>query len=122
MPRSRLSRPSPEAALHRLRTLFDGVSRRSFLRSFALAGAGASLAGVAGREASAETGELVERRGGDPLEETTIARLQAAMAAGRLTSLQLTNQYLHRIRDIDRRGARVNSILELNPDARDIAS
>ena len=49
--------------------------------------------------------------------EATIADLQAQMAAGRLTSVDLTNFYLQRIKQLDENGPALNSIIELNPDA-----
>src|SRR5207248_44196 len=49
--------------------------------------------------------------------EFTVAQLQAEMAAGRLTSVQLTQFYLDRIGALDQAGPNVNSVLELNPDA-----
>jgi amidase len=51
--------------------------------------------------------------------EATIAQLQAQMASGKLTSVQLTNEYIARIIALDQPGADhgVNSIIELNPDA-----
>jgi len=55
------------------------------------------------------------------LEDASIADLQAAMTAGRLTSLQLVRRYLDRIQALDNRGPRVNSVLELNRDAESIA-
>jgi amidase len=51
------------------------------------------------------------------LEEATVAQLQAAMAAGRLTSEQLTRHYIARILAFDQDGPGVNSVMELNPDA-----
>ncbi|MEO8134772.1 MAG: amidase family protein, partial [Betaproteobacteria bacterium] len=54
--------------------------------------------------------------------EAGIAELQAAMLAGRLTARELVRSYLARIRAIDRAGPRLNSILELNPDAPAIAA
>jgi len=53
--------------------------------------------------------------------EATIAQLQARMASGRLTSVDLTNYYLARIRALDRGAEGVNSIIELNPDALQMA-
>lgn len=47
---------------------------------------------------------------------------QAAMNAGRLTSKSLVSQYLARIAAIDKRGPRLNSVIELNPDALSIAA
>lgn len=49
--------------------------------------------------------------------EATIAQLQAAMSAGQLTSVQLTQFYITRILTIDQKGPGVNSVIELNPDA-----
>ena len=51
--------------------------------------------------------------------EMTIAQLQALMAAGRLTSVELTQFYLQRIFLLDQNGTDggVNSVIELNPDA-----
>ncbi len=63
---------------------------------------------------------------GFPFLEATVAQLQAQMAAGRLTSEQLTRAYLQRIRKLDQGSSGddgdagslgVNSIIELNPDA-----
>src|SRR6266700_2217793 len=48
--------------------------------------------------------------------EKTVAQLQAEMAAGKLTSVDLTNYYITRIRTLDQKGS-VNSVIELNPDA-----
>ena len=53
-----------------------------------------------------------------PLEESTIMQLQAAMSAGRLTSRQLAEHFLHRIEAVD---GELNSIIEVNPDALAIA-
>src|SRR5262245_55581781 len=49
--------------------------------------------------------------------EATVADLQSQMAAGRLTSVELTQFYLARIRLLDQKGPGLNSIIELNPDA-----
>lgn len=52
------------------------------------------------------------------VEEKTIAQLQADMAAGVVTSEQLVEAYLARIEAMDRQaGARLNSIIALNPEA-----
>ena len=50
-------------------------------------------------------------------EDSTIAQLQAEMAAGRLTSEQLTREYISRILTLDQDGPGVNAVMELNPDA-----
>jgi len=53
--------------------------------------------------------------------EATVADLQAKMAAGTITSEQLTKYYLRRILALDQNGPGVNSVIELNPDAIRIA-
>jgi amidase len=53
--------------------------------------------------------------------EFTVAQLQAEMAGGRLTSVQLTQFYLDRIAALDQSGPNVNSVIELNPDAIQLA-
>lgn len=49
----------------------------------------------------------------------TIAEMQRQMAAGELTATALTAAYLQRINDIDKRT--INSVIEINPDALEIA-
>lgn len=55
------------------------------------------------------------------LEETTIAQLQAAMASGEITSQQLTEMYIERIAALDESGPTLRSVIEVNPEAVDIA-
>jgi amidase len=66
---------------------------------------------------------LAGREDGVPTKynEATVAQLQAAMASGKLTSVELTEFYLARIRALDQGPEGVNSIIELNPDALKIA-
>ncbi len=53
--------------------------------------------------------------------EFTVAQLQDAMNDGRLTSERLTRFYLDRIFALDQNGPGVNSVIELNPDAIEMA-
>jgi amidase len=55
------------------------------------------------------------------LDEATVADLQQWMQSGRYTSRQLVDLYLERIEQIDRSGPMLRSVIELNPDAREIA-
>src|SRR5207253_3638585 len=55
------------------------------------------------------------------LNEKTVTELQAMMAAGELTSVQLTHYYIDRINQLDQNGPGVNAVIELNPDALAIA-
>jgi amidase len=54
--------------------------------------------------------------------EPFIFELQADMAAGAQTARGLTESYLWRIAEIDRAGPRLNAVIEINPDALDIAA
>jgi len=60
-----------------------------------------------------------------PYLEATVAELEAQMAAGTLTSEQLTRAYIKRIEALDqpdrKSGLGVNALIELNPDALAIA-
>jgi amidase len=49
--------------------------------------------------------------------EASIADLRAALGSGRTTSVELVEAYLARILAYDRSGIRLNSVVELNPDA-----
>jgi len=66
--------------------------------------------------------DAVRVAGAFRLDDVSLADLGALMASGRATSLSLTRQYLARIEEIDRRGPRLNSIIEVNPDAAGIAA
>lgn len=54
--------------------------------------------------------------------EKTVVELQDAMATGKATAQQLVRLYLARIAAIDKAGPRLNSVIELNPDALAIAA
>jgi len=54
--------------------------------------------------------------------EADIATLQAAMDSGRLSAVDLVDFYLERIRLVDDAGPELNAIIEVNPEARDIAA
>jgi len=53
--------------------------------------------------------------------EFTIAQLQDAMSHHRITSEGLTRYYINRIFALDQNGPGVNSVIELNPDAIELA-
>src|SRR5262249_9204364 len=54
--------------------------------------------------------------------EATLADLEARLKSGSLTSRALTEKYLARIDEIDRKGPAINSVIEVNPDALAIAA
>lgn len=93
-----------------------GLSRRAALKL----GAGAA-AGAGALAALKALPVAVTKAAPASLNEMTIAQMQAAMAAGTLNSVELVNFYLTRIRTLDQSGPTVNSIIEVNPDAKTIA-
>lgn len=54
--------------------------------------------------------------------ELSVLEASRQMAEGQLTSLALTQAYLARIAALDQSGPRLNSVIELNPDAEAIAA
>jgi len=56
------------------------------------------------------------------IEELDIASVQSLMDDGSLTSTQLTEYYLNKIKEIDDAGPNLNAILQINPDAVQIAA
>jgi len=55
------------------------------------------------------------------LDEITIDGAQKAFQSGQYSSRSLTEKYLARIQEIDKAGPMVNSVIEVNPDALEIA-
>jgi amidase len=58
---------------------------------------------------------------GFTLEELTIAELQEKMTKGDLTARSIAEAYLSRIESIDKAGPKLNSVIEVNPEALAIA-
>src|SRR5262245_15135931 len=96
----------------------SAIGRRGFLQLSALAGAGAALPQAVGVNTSAARDRV---HAPDEFNEATIAQLQAGMAAGRVSAVELTRFYLRRIAEIDEQGPHLNSVIEINPDALDQA-
>ena len=104
----------------------SSVNRRDFLKAGAV---GAALVAAVGTGVSFCTKER-EQAGskGRPVKpdtfqwkEATAEQLQMAMTSGELTAVSLLVAYLDRIQRLDKQGPLVNSVLELNPDAMEIA-
>ena len=94
-----------------------GLTRRDVLKLGALAGAGASLAPlVTSPVAAAATATAPS-----DFSEMTITQLQGLLASGQATSVSLVNFFLARIQTLDQNGPTVNSVIEVNPDAKSIA-
>jgi len=82
------------------------------------------LAGMAGGCASTPARSRAQPRGAlrFDVEEATISDLASRMARGELSARELVDDYVARIAALDRAGPSLRSVLEVNPDARDIAA
>jgi amidase len=101
--------------------------RRKFLQSGALSAMGGAVAAARAprnRPDEQARGAAGARPNVRPfeLEEMTITELQRRMKSGEFTARSLTEKYLARIEEIDKRGPAINAIIELNPDALSIAT
>ncbi|HRW04040.1 MAG TPA: amidase [Caldilineaceae bacterium] len=56
------------------------------------------------------------------MREMTIAELRNAMTSGLYSARTITQMYLARIEALNRRGPMINAVIEVNPDALDIAA
>jgi amidase len=103
--------------------------RRKFLRSGLIGGVAAALT-----PAMAPGIEVTRRdersespaRASSPVpafefDEITIDELHQGIVSGKYTARSVTEKYLARIEEIDKHGPRINSVIEVNPDALEIA-
>jgi amidase len=101
------------------------MKRRDFISTGALASAGiGSLLTTSCNSGSTKKPEAVATATSPldfELNEETISSLQEKMASGKYTSEQISNLYLNRIADVDKKGPFLNSVIEINPDAVAIA-
>lgn len=96
------------------------MKRRDFLQASVLGGALAigKPGGVIGRASDTESWQPPESF---ELEELTISDLQQGLVSGKYTSKSLVRKYLERIKDVDKSGPAVNSVIEVNTEAEAIA-
>jgi amidase len=97
-----------------------GVSRRSFLR-YAAAGGLAAAAPIELTRRAESVRAAVPRIPPFELEEMPIAEMQRWMAAGRFSARYLVERYIERIEALDWNGPATRNVLQLNPDALQIA-
>lgn len=101
--------------------------RRKFLHTSLFGGVAAAAApaihgsfGV--REvAPRENAELAAEVTAFELDEITVGDLQSGMQSGKWTARTIAEKYLARIGEVDKSGPAVNSVIETNPDALEIA-
>jgi amidase len=100
--------------------------RRKFLQASLLGGAAVAAGPVlqptfaAARESASAAGGAANVPAFE-LDEITIGELQDGMKSGKYSARSITEKYLARIAAIDKGGPHVNSVIETNPDAVQIA-
>lgn len=94
------------------------MKRRNFFKTSALGGSALALSGVTACATKTENKFEIDFNSFD-LNEVTIEELQMSMKNGELNSVQICEKYLERIKEVD---PILKSVIEINPDALDIAS
>ncbi|GAB4021930.1 amidase [Spirosoma koreense] len=98
------------------------MNRRNFIRTSSLASVTATaLTACSSPKSENTTHDTAPATDNFALNELTINQLQQKMRSGDYTSEAITQLYLDRIEAIDKKGPRLNAVIELNPDALIIA-
>ncbi len=92
------------------------MKRRNFILT-STAGSASLLVGISTIACSSEKQKTSQDFNNFPLLEKNVNDLQQDMQSGKYSSAELTRLYLDRIFKIDKNGPKVNSIIEINPDA-----
>lgn len=93
------------------------MKRRAFFKTAAISGSAVAVSGVAACTSKTNQNEQPDFTDFD-LNEITVAELQKKMKNGELCAVDICKKYLERIKRVD---PVLKSVIELNPDALDIA-
>ena len=99
----------------------QGGSRRDFLTGTLVGGVAAAMYPALGAAREMVPSSTPPDVPTFELEEMTIGDLQEGMKTGKYTARAVTEKYLARIEAVDKSGPAVNSVIEVNPDAAEIA-
>lgn len=95
------------------------MKRRSFFKTTALGSTALAFSGLSACEGQkSDTISGIANPAEFELNEVSISELQETMASGELTAERICKKYLDRIQEVD---PSLKSVIELNPDALDIA-
>jgi amidase len=99
------------------------MRRREFLQVATVGGSTLAAVGLSSCAGLTAGGKAAVNNRPAPFafDESTIADLQADMQSGRHTARSITELYLDRIGRIDKHGPSLASVIEVNPEAREIA-
>jgi len=99
--------------------------RRRFLQTGLLGGVAVAAGPVLHTAFGVSRGKAAAAEAADvsafELDEITIGELQDGMKSGKFTARSIAEKYLARIAAVDKSGPMVNSVIETNPDALEIA-
>ncbi len=99
------------------------MDRRTFIGTTAAGGAGLAMTSACSAPASDSPGGAQAAGEIPPFEfdEVTVDDLQRMMESGEHTARSITQAYIERIEAMDRQGPELRSMIEINPDALEIA-
>lgn len=97
------------------------IPRRKFLEGAVAGGLVIAARKLPGQPASSSELFSDPLSTGFELDELTVADLQAGMTSGKYTSRSLVEKYSARIRQLDSQGPALRAVIEMNPDALQIA-
>jgi amidase len=100
------------------------MQRRNFIKTGSAAALTLTALSMNACVPASERKQETNTKTGDDFElnEITIDLLQQKMQSGKYTSHVITQLYLTRIHDIDKNGPKLNAVIEVNPEALDIAN
>ncbi len=97
------------------------MKRRDFFKTTAIAGGTLAMAPLSSCVQSTTSTDTGTNYADFELNETTIAELQDKLSSGAINSEEITRKYLDRIGQIDQKGPELRAVIEINPEALDIA-
>jgi amidase len=97
------------------------MKRRNFFKTAALGGGTLAISPLSSCVQPSPSTTSEPNFADFELNEMTIAGLQEKMKSGELTCEAITQKYLDRIEQIDKNGLHLQSVIEVNPDALEIA-
>ncbi len=97
------------------------MKRRNFFKTAALGGGTLAISPLSSCVQSSNSKVIPENYTDFDLNELTVSQLQGKMTSGELTSEEITQKYLDRIGQIDLQGPELRSVIEVNPEALNIA-
>lgn len=100
------------------------MQRRNFIKATSMAGITLSALSLNACVPASKKEEKDDTKVPDDFElnEVTVDMLQQKMQSKQYTSHAITQLYLTRINDVDKNGPKLNAVIELNPEALDIAN